>query len=55
MRILLAVLFPPASVYMGEGFSSALIFSAILTLIGWVPGIIHAFWILNKEAENINA
>jgi uncharacterized membrane protein YqaE (UPF0057 family) len=24
----------------------------ILTLIGYVPGIIHAFWIVSKEAEN---
>ncbi|NCS79360.1 MAG: YqaE/Pmp3 family membrane protein [Microcystis aeruginosa K13-07] len=30
----------------------ALLLTIILTLIGYVPGIIHAFWIVSKEAEN---
>jgi uncharacterized membrane protein YqaE (UPF0057 family) len=55
LRIILALLLPPASVYLTKGFSSALIINIILTLIGWVPGIIHAFWILSKESENVNA
>lgn len=45
-RVLLAVLFPPLSV-IGKGCGSFLIV-LLLTLCGWVPGVIGALVILNK-------
>jgi len=45
-RVLLAILFPPLSV-IDRGCGSILIVF-ILTLFGWIPGVIAALIILNK-------
>ncbi len=41
--IILNILLPPLAVFMKHGVGSALIISIILTIIGWIPGVIHAF------------
>ncbi|HIB37852.1 MULTISPECIES: YqaE/Pmp3 family membrane protein [Mesonia] len=45
-RVILAVIFPPLSV-LDKGCGSILIV-IILTLLGWVPGVIAALIILNN-------
>lgn len=45
-RVILAILFPPLSV-IDRGCGSIIIVH-ILTLCGWVPGVIAALIILNK-------
>jgi len=45
-RVLLCIIFPPLAV-IDRGCGSILIVS-ILTLIGWVPGVIGAFVINNR-------
>ncbi|GGZ64715.1 YqaE/Pmp3 family membrane protein [Mesonia mobilis] len=45
-RVILAVIFPPLSV-LDKGCGSVLIV-IILTLLGWVPGVIAALIILNN-------
>ena len=47
LRVLLSILFPPLSVY-DRGCGSMLIVF-LLTLCGWVPGVIAALIILNKN------
>lgn len=47
IRVILAILFPPLAVY-DRGCGSILIVF-ILTLIGWLPGVIAALIILNKK------
>ena len=46
-RVILAILFPPLSV-IDRGCGSIIIV-LILTLFGWVPGVIAALIILNKN------
>ncbi|MFB1004782.1 MAG: YqaE/Pmp3 family membrane protein [Bacteroidia bacterium] len=46
-RVILSVLFPPLAVY-DQGCGSIIIIF-ILTLLGWVPGVIGALVILNKS------
>ncbi|MBA6155545.1 YqaE/Pmp3 family membrane protein [Tenacibaculum sp. S7007] len=46
LRVLLAIFFPPLSV-IGYGCGSIIIVF-LLTLCGWVPGIIGALVILNN-------
>lgn len=46
-RVILSILFPPLAVY-DRGLGSILIV-LILTIIGWVPGVIAALVILNKD------
>ncbi|MBO5729553.1 MAG: YqaE/Pmp3 family membrane protein [Paludibacteraceae bacterium] len=47
LRVILAVIFPPLSV-VDKGCGSFLIV-LILTCMGWIPGIIGALIILNKN------
>ena len=46
IRVILAIVFPPLSV-LDKGCGSVLIVF-LLTLCGWVPGVIAALVILNK-------
>ena len=46
IRVLLAIFLPPLAV-LDKGCGSILIV-AILTLLGWVPGVIGALIILNR-------
>lgn len=46
-RVLLSILFPPLAVY--DRGCGSIIIVFILTLIGWVPGVIAALIILNKN------
>ena len=46
-RVILAVIFPPLSV-IGYGCGSIVIVF-LLTLAGWVPGVIAALVILNRH------
>ena len=46
-RVLLSILFPPLAVF-DHGCGSMLIVF-LLTLCGWVPGVIAALIILNKN------
>ena len=47
LLVLLSILFPPLAVY-DRGCGSMLIVF-LLTLCGWVPGVIGALIILNKN------
>ena len=47
LRVILAILFPPLAVY-DRGCGSILIV-CLLTLCGWIPGVIGALIILNKN------
>lgn len=53
IRVVLAIIFPPFAVA-DKGCGSFLI-TFILTLCGWVPGIIAALIILNKEKNSGNS
>jgi uncharacterized membrane protein YqaE (UPF0057 family) len=46
-RVLLAIIFPPLSV-VDKGCGSVFIV-LILTLLGWIPGVLAALIILNKQ------
>ena len=53
VRFLLGVLVPPVGVFMTYGVSSALLVNIVLTLLGWVPGSIHAVWAIAKYEERM--
>ena len=48
LRVILAVIFPPLAV-VDKGCGSFLIIF-LLTCMGWIPGVIGALIILNKNA-----
>lgn len=43
LTIILNILLPPLAVYLNHGVGTTLLISIILTIIGWLPGVIHAF------------
>lgn len=47
-RIVITILLPPLGVLMGKGFGWAFILNIILTLLGYIPGLIHAFWVQSR-------
>ena len=48
LRILLAILLPPVGVLLQVGVSKHFFLNVLLTLLGYVPGIIHAVWVILK-------
>ncbi len=55
IQLAASILLPPLGVFLVTGISSALIINVLLTLLGWIPGVIHALWILSKQSEEANA
>lgn len=53
VRFLLGVLVPPVGVFLTYGVSTTLLINIILTLLGWVPGSIHAVWAIAKHEERM--
>ncbi|MCE1323937.1 YqaE/Pmp3 family membrane protein [Enterobacter asburiae] len=47
-RIVFTILIPPLGVLLGKGFGWAFIINILLTLLGYFPGLIHAFWVQSK-------
>ena len=48
IRIILAIILPPVGVFMQVGFSKHFFINIILTLFGYIPGVIHAVWVIAK-------
>ena len=49
VKIIIAILLPPLGVFLEVGFSSAFWLNILLTLLGYIPGIVHAVWIIAKR------
>lgn len=45
-RIILAILLPPVGVFMQVGLTLHFWLNILLTLLGYIPGIIHALWVI---------
>lgn len=51
IKIITAIALPPLSVFLTMGISQALVINILLTLLGLLPGSIHALWLVSKQAE----
>lgn len=49
LRYLFALLLPPLGVFLQVGFKRHFWINVLLTLLGYIPGIIHAFWVIWKH------
>lgn len=49
VALLLAIFFPPLGVLLKEGLNVQLLLNIVLTLLGWLPGIIHALYLILKK------
>lgn len=48
VRIILAVLLPPLGVFLQVGLGLHFWLNILLTLCGYIPGLVHAIWIIAK-------
>lgn len=46
IRILVAILLPPLGVFLQVGIGPQFWVNILLTLLGYIPGIVHAVWII---------
>jgi uncharacterized membrane protein YqaE (UPF0057 family) len=49
IRIIFAIILPPVGVFMQVGFGGAFWLNILLTLCGYIPGIVHAIYIIAKR------
>lgn len=49
IRILLAILLPPLGVFLQVGIGPQFWINILLTLLGYIPGIVHAVWIIARR------
>ena len=49
LKILLAILLPPLGVVMEVGFTKHFWINLLLTVLGYVPGIVHAVYIIARR------
>ena len=47
-RIIIAILLPPLGVFMQVGIGKHFWINILLTILGFIPGIIHAIWVIAK-------
>lgn len=47
--ILLSIFLPPLAAFLVVGFSTHFWINLILTILGWLPGTVHALWLVVKR------
>jgi len=49
--IIVTILFPPAAAAIVTGCSCDLLINILLTMLGYFPGHIHAFWLIYRKMQ----
>ncbi len=51
IRIVLSVIIPPLGVFLQVGLGKHFWLNILLTILGYVPGLVHAIWIIAREPK----
>jgi len=46
--VILAILLPPLAVFLNNGAGKDLLINIVLCLVLYVPGVLHALWLILK-------
>jgi uncharacterized membrane protein YqaE (UPF0057 family) len=49
IRIIFAILLPPLGVFLQVGIGMHFWLNILLTILGYIPGIVHAIWVIAKK------
>ncbi|BCD99800.1 YqaE/Pmp3 family membrane protein [Marinagarivorans cellulosilyticus] len=49
IRVLFSILLPPVGVFLQVGIGLHFWLNIVLTLLGYIPGIVHAIWIIARR------
>ena len=48
LRIIVAILLPPLGVFLQVGIGKHFWINILLTILGYIPGIVRAIWVIAK-------
>ncbi|MHC4293845.1 MAG: YqaE/Pmp3 family membrane protein [Planctomycetota bacterium] len=51
LKIILAILLPPVAAYLQVGCTTHLWINIVLTILGGIPGVIHALWLVLTDQK----
>lgn len=49
VRLVLSVIIPPLGVFLQVGLTKHFWINVILTILGYIPGLVHAVWVIAKS------
>jgi uncharacterized membrane protein YqaE (UPF0057 family) len=49
LMVIIAILIPPLAVFLKAGLGMTFLLNLILTLLFYLPGLLHALWVILKE------
>ena len=49
IRVILSVIIPLVGVFLQVGFGGHFWLNILLTLLGYIPGLVHAIWVIAKK------
>ena len=49
VRIIAAILLPPLGVFLQVGIGKDFWINILLTFLGYIPGIVHAVWVIARK------
>ena len=49
LRVLFSILLPPLGVFLKVGFGGQFWLNILLTIFGYIPGVVHAVWIIARR------
>lgn len=53
LEIIIAFLLPPVAVWMKKGFNSQVLIALVLWLLGHIPGVIYALWVISQPDDRV--
>ncbi|KAJ1953690.1 hypothetical protein GGI12_005964, partial [Dipsacomyces acuminosporus] len=54
LLLILAVFFPPLTAFFKRGFGSDFVINIGLTILGFLPGLLHAWYLVFKHPYDVN-
>jgi len=49
IRVILSIILPPLGVFLQVGVGMHFWLNILLTIFGYIPGIVHAIWIIARK------
>ncbi|KEF55529.1 uncharacterized protein A1O9_08279 [Exophiala aquamarina CBS 119918] len=49
----LAIFIPPIAVLLRSGCGASFLINICLTILGWIPGIIHAWYVISRRERTV--
>ena len=49
VKVLIAILLPPLGVFLEVGITGHFWLNILLTILGYIPGIVHAIWVIARK------